>query len=135
MVALQNGSGRLLVFLAGRPVSLCAAFALTPERNAVSSRLISPFPFFSSLPLFSGRRGHTQRRTLSSLRHIGDVDDDLLPFSGDLPISLCILSLALSLHSVTFSLPTQTDVSRRRAGGNRGSSKPVISCRATSFCR
>jgi hypothetical protein len=123
------------VFVAGGSASLCVAFALTPERNTVSSVSSLHFPFFSSLPLFSGRRDHTQRRTLSSLRHIGDVDDDLLPFSGDLSISLCILSPAISLHSVTFSLPTQSDVSRRRAGGNRGSSKPVISCRVTSFCR
>jgi hypothetical protein len=125
-----------LAFLAGGPASLCAAFALTPERNAVSSCLLPPFPFLLFSASFSGRRGRTQRRTISSLRHIGDVDDDLLLFLDDLPISLCILSPALSLHSVTFSLPTQSDVSRRRAGGNRGSSKPVIgSCRATSFCR
>jgi hypothetical protein len=36
---------------AGGPASLCAAFALTPGRNAVSSRLLHRTqPFFSSLP-------------------------------------------------------------------------------------
>jgi hypothetical protein len=36
---------------AGGPASLCADFALTPERNTVSSRLLRRTqPFFSSLP-------------------------------------------------------------------------------------
>jgi hypothetical protein len=69
----KTGQEGFFAFLAGGPASLCAAFALTPERNAVSFRLLPSFSFLLFSASFSGRRERTQRRTLSSLRHIGEL--------------------------------------------------------------
>jgi hypothetical protein len=87
--------------------AVSSLYSSLPRSSSREPSLLG-FPFFLFSASFSGRRVRTERRALSSLRHIGEVDDDLLPFSGYLPISLCILSPALSLHSVTFSLPTQS---------------------------
>ena len=99
------------------PAKRCAVYALTVSRTPSP-----PFPFLLCLrsAIYFSVEAAAIGGELAS-----DGDDDLLPFSGELPPTLCNLSPNFPQPSVTFSY--QGGCPPATSGWIQGSSKPEIS--------